>query len=213
MKNLSGFKKLGLIALSGLIASACGPVAPSVSKLSNAAAEKTDSIDGASPNSPIFSTGGVGSARATTDGNPQTTSIETYADYKRDWSLIRDSKPFMDLDRDSIEELFASNSTGASFLSSSENVRGQEAAFGKTKTRIRIAVNADRATISSLHLDELKLALLWRPLSHGNPVAHWELKIVAPNSGDPVKYLNDLNQLKASMRGLALEIGIEFQTE
>ncbi|MBI3557351.1 MAG: hypothetical protein HY074_13890 [Deltaproteobacteria bacterium] len=211
MKKQNGFERLGLILLSGLIAGACSPLAPSVSKLSNASSQKTTPTDGSSPTTSLLS-GNLTSAKGIGSLSVQVTQASPYSQFKKDWALVRDVKPSMELDDDAtLDELSAAGVI--KFFSNADKVKGSEDALSATPTKIFLAVNADAAGIASLGLDNVKLNLAWKPASISNPAPHWELSLAAPNTGDAVKDLNEANQMKSALHDRLLDIGIEFQAE
>ncbi len=211
MKKHTGFERLSLIILSGLIAGACSPLAPSVSKLSNAATTKTTPTDGSTPG--VLSSNSIsGQAKSLGSLSVQVTQASPFSQFKKDWALVHDVKPSMELDDDAtLEEL--SSAGQIKFVSNADRVKGAEDTLATSPTRILLAVNADPATISSLGLDTVKMNLIWKGVSLANPAAHWELSLASPNTGDAVKDLNELRQMKTALRERLVDIGIEFQAD
>ena len=212
MKKQIGFEKLGLIILSGLIAGACSPLAPSVSKLSNASASKTSPTDASSPTA--LGSGSLLASQGKSMGalSIQVTQVTPFSQFKKEWAQVHDAHPSIELDDDATLDEFA-GSGQLKFQSNADRVKGAEDSLANSPTKIFLAVNADAATISSLGLDALKLNLTWKPFSMANPAPHWELSVAAPNTGDAVKDSNDAKQMKNALHDHIVDVGIEFQAD
>lgn len=210
MKRL-GFKNLSSLVISGLIVGACSPVAPSVSKLSNAAAEKTNTTDGSSPMNNIGTSGSLTSHTSTTsDGAMQRTQVETRDQFSQSWNLVRDVKPSMRLENAVVDD-FARDGK-ASFFSNSDRVKGQEAALSATKTDIHLVMHADQATITKEQMDKMHVVLTWVPVSASNKEAHWELTLEAPKS-DAVKDMADYQKMLDLLRANLAAVAVTFQAD
>ena len=205
-----GFKNLGTVILSGLLVGACSPVAPSVSKLSNAAADKTNTTDGSSPLNNISTSGSLTShnSGSTSGSSSQKTAVETREDFARRWTVARDMKPSMRLDSATVDE-FAMNGK-VSFTSNSDKVKGQEAALSALKTEIHLVMHVDQATLTKEQMSKIKVSLTWVPVSATNKEAHWELTLEPPKPDDVVKDVTDYNHMKELLQSHLEGIVISF---
>lgn len=200
-----GFKNLSLALIIGALATACGPLAPSVSKISNTAGEKTTPTDGSAPTGALGDSAVYAPAKEDLgSAGTQKTSIMTPSQYRKHSSLVRNLKPTIELEDIKLSELRTQGQTA--FESNEERIKGREEALMAGKIRILSVFNVDGATLKSLTLESLQMNIKWNP-SPG----HWELSMIAPKTGDPAKDTNDANELMKAMNSHLLHVSIEFQ--
>jgi hypothetical protein len=205
MMKHDGFKSLSLVIVSGFMLGACSPLAPSVSKLSNTAGQKSTPTDGAGPTTNISVGSGAFSSKVGSGASIlQQTEILTRSQYRREWNLVHDIKPSMDLDEDKVAEFRESGNIV--FESNDERVRRHEEIYSTGRIKILFATNLDVATIISLGLDETQALMKWQD-------NRWELSLLSPSTGDPAKDTNMMNQAKAALHEHLTGISIEFQAD
>ncbi|MBI3544780.1 MAG: hypothetical protein HY075_16030 [Deltaproteobacteria bacterium] len=212
MSKRKGFEKLSLILVTALLAGACSPLAPSVSKLSNAAAEKTTPTDASAPSSNVSGSGAVLSSsqhsEATASVAQQSTSAMPFSRFSKQWKFIQDVKPSLVLDKSAVEELARS---GVVSFPSRDRVKGNEEQLAGTKIKILLVMNSDQAGIVDAGVDEVATQVKWV----SGEGSHWELSLVSRDSGDgdAVKLLNDLKSVREALKKDAVAIAIEFQAD
>lgn len=209
MEKLSSLTNFCLMISAGVFASACGPLAPSVSKFANNQGQKTSPAGAAHPEN-IQQDGGLNSAHngAILPGNHQQTLSVTPSRYRKILTLIRDAKPTMELEEATIDKLRNSQNGDVVFFSTDERIKGHEESLSGTKTRIFLSMHTDNNTHTRLDLYAVQMNLNWNATA-----GHWELTLVPPNTGDPAKDTNELNQILTAIRENLTDISIEFQAE
>ena len=119
----------------------------------------------------------------------------------------------MEVDDGAVLDEFAEKGS-VTFSSTADRVKGDEATLEKSKIRIYLAMNADRAALASLGMNEIHVSLKWIAAPATSRIAsHWLLSIVPPNTGDAVKDSNELKRMKDALHEHLVNVGIEFQAE
>jgi hypothetical protein len=210
MKQNMAFNNLGLLILATFTVGACSPLAPSVSKLSNASAHPTD---GSSQSNDLLNTPSSLMARSSAKSNLDAGLVGTQKTRvvpAMSVNLSLDDMVALDLKRDSLSD-FASHGT-VNFQTSSDDIKGHESALMKSKVIIYLIVDADASTIKKLHLDEAAALLSWHAASSPKEESHWELSIDKPNnhSGDPVTDVG-AQDIRDTLMEHLVKITVEFQ--
>lgn len=208
-KKQDGLKNLGVFVVAGLLAGACSPMAPSVSKLSNASAQKTSPTDGSSPSNTVSAASALLSAKAVDDGDAsqnalQQTVVQGPYEYKNQ-DLSRMTRPSMELDKASIDDLTANGTV--QFNSNDPRVKGREDALSGVRLDIILAMHAvDAEKLDGLSLDEIHATLKWH-----SDTSKWELTIVSPNTGDGNEDVTKYNKIRDILRTYLNYVAIEFK--
>lgn len=207
-----GFKTLSLLAIAALTVGACSPLAPSVSKLSNASSQKSDSAD-AGTSSAQTGSAGTGSAapfagaKSTSHSDSaQQTLVTTDGAFQKDWELVTETRPAFKL---SVKEISTFAVKGnVSLQSSDPRVKGREEQLAAGKIRIILGVALDLSGVSEYNVDQVQLAVKWNP-----ETSKWDLGFAPQFSVDPAKDLNDIEHFKEVFQNHLSAVGIEFLSE
>jgi hypothetical protein len=174
-------KDLGYLALGALVVGACSPVAPSVSKLSNAALRMADSSNAASsltlPGSTLVASNEI------QDVAVQSTQVIS----RKELQPLLNKNPKMGVTDKQIVSKFTLNGR-VDFQHDSDQLKGHEPALVKKNVRVYLVVDADPEKLHDLGFDQLETELNWIASKKHSAKGHWRLQITKPSieNKDPV---------------------------
>lgn len=199
-----------LIAIFSLFASACSPLASSVSKFSNTSSHKAISADSSSLiNESTSSKTLKFSSNDEAEDSSANTVVYTHARFKKVWSLIQSMRPSFEL---SVRDFDGFMKKGeVSFKVNDRKIKDNEAFLSSKQTRIYLVIDADPATIKRERLGEIKIRLNWNKTNNDGM---WTLLIEEPNmqTGDPIKDA-DAENIRNSLRNHLIGVAVEFRTD
>lgn len=179
-------RDLGYLALGAFVVGACSPVAPSVSKLSNAAVRTADSSN-ASSNLSLPGSNLITSASTDSSSLEDATIHSTVVISRRDIQPVLGKNPELGVtDKQIVSKL--TNSGKVDFQHDSDQLKGKEASLLKKSVRIYLVVDADPEKIKELGLDQVEAELNWIAPTKHRQKGHWRLEITKPalENKDPV---------------------------
>lgn len=179
--------KCGVIyGVCALFTFACSPVAPSVSKVSNTASNKSTPTSSSEPGSDVVSnSAGLSnptSAQSEFTGDQRTVVI-SLAKIKEAFASSN-KKKYFELTTEEFSELLSNLKTkdySLNFEIDKSSIVGREISLMGKKTTVYLVVDCSEEKIKRLTLGEAQTKLTWKPVSLLNEKAHWSLSLTEPN--------------------------------